>query len=80
MNVYVCSIYNFTQWLVSVRYFLGRYTAQDIAVFARDTSTSNVFTLGPENFPSPVTTGEENWFVDFFAPVRCVKPGLYAGF
>lgn len=53
--------------------FLGRYTAQDIAVFARETSSSKVFTLGPENFPSPVTTGEENWFVDFFAPVRLVS-------
>ncbi|XP_028393271.1 dnaJ homolog subfamily C member 10-like [Dendronephthya gigantea] len=46
----------------------GRYTAQDIAVFARETISSKVFTLGPESFPSPVTTGEETWFVDFFAP------------
>ena len=51
---------------------VGRYTAQDIAVFARDTFTSKVFTLGPESFPNPVTAGEDNWFVDFFAPVRPV--------
>lgn len=49
--------------------FVGRYTAQDIAVFAREASLSKVFTLGPESFPRPVSTGEENWFVDFFAPV-----------
>ena len=63
--------------------FLGRYTAQDIAVFARDTFTSKVFTLGPENFPNPVTTGEDNWFVDFFAPVRLIYDvkmlGLWEG-
>jgi hypothetical protein len=61
-----------TSVLFYIEFFLGRYTAQDIAVFARDTSSSKVFTLGPDSFPSPVTTGEENWFVDFFAPVRPV--------
>ena len=52
---------------------LGRYTALDIAVFARETSSSNVFTLGPDSFPHPVTSGDKNWFMDFFAPVSTVN-------
>eukprot|EP00794_Sanderia_malayensis_P017549 gene17549-19299_t len=45
----------------------GRLTAHDIAVFARESSASNVRALTPEDFPD-VTTGDKNFFIDFFAP------------
>ena len=48
---------------------VGRYTAHDIAVFARESLTSNVRTLEPDDFPQVVMSAHEQWFIDFFAPV-----------
>ena len=46
----------------------GRYSAHDIANFARESAVSNVITLGPNDFPG-VVDSKEDWFIDFFAPV-----------
>ena len=48
---------------------VGRYTAHDIAVFAKESATSKVQTLGPEDFPNHVIKPNHPFFVDFFAPV-----------
>ncbi|KAJ7354834.1 DnaJ sub C member 10 [Desmophyllum pertusum] len=46
----------------------GRFTAHDIAVFAKESASSSVQTLGPEDFPAKVNQPEHPFFVDFFAP------------
>ena len=46
---------------------IGRFTAHDIAVFARESSTSNVCALTPDDFPT-VMHDSKNYFIDFFAP------------
>ncbi|XP_065051980.1 dnaJ homolog subfamily C member 10-like [Rhopilema esculentum] len=45
----------------------GRFTAHDIAVFAKDSSTSNVRALTPDDFPSAMDD-KGRYFIDFFAP------------
>ena len=47
---------------------VGRYNAHDIANFVKESDSSNVRVLHPENFPK-LTELKENWFIDFFAPV-----------
>lgn len=44
--------------------------AHDIAVFAKESASSPVQTLGPEDFPAKVNKPDLPFFVDFFAPVR----------
>ena len=44
--------------------------AHDIAVFARESASSPVQTMGPEDFPAKVSKPDLPFFVDFFAPVR----------
>ncbi|XP_048578142.1 dnaJ homolog subfamily C member 10 isoform X2 [Nematostella vectensis] len=46
----------------------GRFTAHDIALFAKESVSSNVHALGPEDFPSSVISPSRPFFVDFFAP------------
>lgn len=46
----------------------GRFTAHDIAVFAKESASSSVQTLGPEDFPAKITKPNQPFFVDFFAP------------
>lgn len=46
----------------------GRYNAHDIVNFAKESASSNVRVLNPEDFPR-ILEKKENWFVDFFAPV-----------
>lgn len=46
----------------------GRFTAHDIAVFAKESASSSVQTLGPDDFPAKVTQPNLPFFVDFFAP------------
>ena len=48
----------------------GRFTAHDIAVFVKESASSSVQTLGPEDFPAKVSQPDVPFFVDFFAPVR----------
>ena len=57
---------------LSVAFFIwtGRFTAHDIAVFAKESASSSVQTLGPDDFPAKVTQPDLPFFVDFFAPVR----------
>ncbi|KAK3753323.1 hypothetical protein QZH41_015263 [Actinostola sp. cb2023] len=45
----------------------GRFTAHDIAVFAKESASANVQTLGPDDFPGVITPNRP-FFVDFFAP------------
>jgi len=45
----------------------GRFTAHDIAVFAKESSTSNVCALTPQDFPD-VMHDNRRYFIDFFAP------------
>lgn len=45
----------------------GRFSAHDIAVFAKESSTSNVRALTPEDFPG-VMHDDNRYFIDFFAP------------
>jgi len=46
----------------------GRFTAHDIVVFAKESASSSVQTLGPDDFPAKVTRPDLPFFVDFFAP------------
>ncbi|XP_071487696.1 dnaJ homolog subfamily C member 10-like [Diadema antillarum] len=46
----------------------GRLFAQDIAAFARNGLNSRLRVLGPKDFPDPVISSQEPWFVDFFSP------------
>lgn len=50
-------------------FLTGRFTAHDIAVFAKESASSSVQTLGPEDFPAKITKPNHPFFVDFFAPV-----------
>ena len=56
------NIYNFL-------FTVGRYNAHDIANFVKESDLSNVRVLHPENFPN-LKDLKDNWFIDFFAPVR----------
>ena len=38
-------------------------------MFAKESASSSVQTLGPEDFPAKVTKPDHPFFVDFFAPV-----------
>ncbi|PFX28948.1 DnaJ-like subfamily C member 10 [Stylophora pistillata] len=53
----------------------GRFTAHDIAVFAKESASSSVQTLGPEDFPAKITKPNHPFFVDFFAPDNLVNVG-----
>ncbi|XP_015751062.1 PREDICTED: dnaJ homolog subfamily C member 10-like [Acropora digitifera] len=46
----------------------GRFTAHDIAVFAKESASSSVQTLGPDDFPAKISKPDLPFFVDFFAP------------
>lgn len=46
----------------------GRLTAHDIASFVRQSLSSRVEALGPQDFPGKVIESKDTWFVDFFAP------------
>lgn len=45
-----------------------RTTAKDIAAFVRESLSSEVQSLTPEDFNSRILNGDKPWFVDFFAP------------
>jgi len=55
------------QKAVGYEFHHGRYSAHDIANFARESAVSNVVTLVPSDFPGVVDSNED-WFIDFFAP------------
>ncbi|KAK2560566.1 DnaJ-like protein subfamily C member 10 [Acropora cervicornis] len=46
----------------------GRFTAHDIAVFAKESASSSVQTLCPDDFPAKISKPDLPFFVDFFAP------------
>ncbi|XP_065834380.1 dnaJ homolog subfamily C member 10-like [Oscarella lobularis] len=46
----------------------GRLLAEDLAVFARASSSSHVLALTPDDFPERVINRRDPWVVDFFAP------------
>jgi len=48
--------------------YTGRQTAHDIAAFAKESSQNAVRVLGPRDFPT-VTSSQQPWFIDFYAPV-----------